>query len=105
MVLKIIWSELSENQLDEIYKYYKKKASPRVAKKMIKFIIKEPEKLIKTPFIGQEEELLKNRDIKYRYLVFKNYKLIYSVDAEKGFIKIAAIFSTQQNPSKIKRLK
>ncbi|GGG44174.1 hypothetical protein GCM10010976_14710 [Bizionia arctica] len=59
----------------------------------------------KTPHIGQEEELLQQRIIHYRYLVFKNYKLIYSVDTENGFIKIADIFDTSQNPPKLKRTK
>eukprot|EP01093_Parvamoeba_rugata_P012081 TRINITY_DN3463_c0_g4_i1.p1 TRINITY_DN3463_c0_g4~~TRINITY_DN3463_c0_g4_i1.p1 ORF type:complete len:106 (+),score=13.01 TRINITY_DN3463_c0_g4_i1:443-760(+) len=105
MTLKIIWSEFAETQLDEIYKYYEKKASPQIAKKLLKGIINEPKKLIKTPLIGQEEELLKQREIHYRYLIFKNYKLIYSVDMENGFIKIADVFDTRQNPPKIKRTK
>lgn len=105
MTLKIIWSNFAETQLDEIYKYYEKTASLRIAKKLIKEIINEPRKLIKTPHIGQVEELLKQRKIEYRYLVFKNYKLIYSVDMEKGFIKIADVFDTRQNPPKLKRTK
>ncbi len=105
MILKIIWSEFAETQLDEIYKYYEKEAGSKIAKKLIKGIINEPKKLIKTPFIGQEEELLKQRKIEYRYLVFKNYKLIYSVDTENGFIKVADIFDTRQNPPKLKRTK
>ncbi len=105
MTLKIIWSEFTESQLDEIYEYYEKKASPRIAKKLLKGIINEPKKLIKTPQIGQEEELLKHRETEYRYLIFKNYKLIYSVDAENGFIKIADVFDTRQYPPKIKRTK
>jgi hypothetical protein len=60
---------------------------------------------MKTPLIGQKEELLKQREIHYRYLIFKNYKLIYSVDMENGFIKIADVFDTRQNPPKIKRTK
>ena len=82
-----------------------KKPSARIAKKLVKEIINEPKKLIKTPHIGQVEELLKQRKIEYRYLVFKNYKLIYSVDMEKGFIKIADVFDTRQNPPKLKRTK
>jgi len=105
MLLKIIWSDFAETQLDEIYKYYEKKASSRIAKKLVKRIINEPKKLIKTPHIGQEEALLKLRKIEYRYLVFKNYKLIYSVDTENGFIKIADVFDTRQNPPKLKRTK
>lgn len=105
MILKIIWSEFAETQLDEIYEYYEKKASPQTAKKLLKGIINEPKKLIKTPLIGQEEELLKKRENHYKYLIFKNYKLIYSVDMENGFIKIADVFDTRQNPTKLKRTK
>ncbi|MFC4632411.1 type II toxin-antitoxin system RelE/ParE family toxin [Dokdonia ponticola] len=105
MVLKIIWSAFAETQLNEIYTYYEKKASPRIARKIVRGIINEPKKLIKTPHIGQEEELLKQRKNQYRYLVFKNYKLIYSVDVENGFIKIADVFDTRQYPPKIKRTK
>lgn len=32
MSLKIVWSEFTENQLDDLYEYYEKKASPRIAK-------------------------------------------------------------------------
>ena len=105
MTLKIIWSEFAETQLDEIYEYYEKKAGSRIAKKLVKGIINEPKKLIKSPLIGQEEELLKQRETEYRYLVFKNYKLIYSVDNQNGFIKIADVFDTRQNPPKLKRTK
>lgn len=104
-VLSIIWSDFAETQLDEIYEYYQQKAGSRVAAKLLKGIIEEPNKLIKKPFIGQEEELLVERTIDYRYLVFKNYKLIYSVDEENGFIKIADVFDTRQNPPKMKRTK
>ncbi|WP_341225251.1 type II toxin-antitoxin system RelE/ParE family toxin [uncultured Arcticibacterium sp.] len=105
MALKVIWSEFAENQLDKIYAYYEKKASPQIAKKLLQGIVNEPEKLRKSPLIGQEEELLKERDIHYRYLIFKSYKLIYYVDTENGFIKIADVFDTRQNPTKIKRTK
>ncbi len=105
MNFKIIWSDFSETQLDEIFEYYEKKASVNVATKIVTGIIKESEKLINASFIGQEEELLRERKIQYRYLVFKNYKLIYSVDEKNGFIKIADVFDTRQNPPKIKRTK
>lgn len=74
--LKIIWSEFAESQLDEIYKYHKRKVSITLAKKLLKEIINSLKILLKTPYAGQIEELLKEREIQYRYLVFKNYKLI-----------------------------
>ncbi|MGJ8665856.1 MAG: type II toxin-antitoxin system RelE/ParE family toxin [Patiriisocius sp.] len=105
MTIKIIWSRFAETQLDEIYNYYKKEASPKVANMLLKGIINEPNKLIKTPSIGQKEALLKLREIEYRYLIFKNYKIIYSVDSKNGLIKIADVFDTRQNPPKLKRIK
>lgn len=41
MTLKIIWSAFAETQLDEIYEYYQKKVSSRVAKKLMQRIINE----------------------------------------------------------------
>ena len=54
MEFSIIWSEFAEAQLDEIYEYYEAKASYRIAKKLLKGIISEPNKLLKAPEIGQE---------------------------------------------------
>jgi toxin ParE1/3/4 len=105
MGFKIVWSKFAETQLDEIYEYYETKASARIAKKLLKDIINEPNKLMKAPTIGQVEELLKDRKECYRYLVFKNYKIIYSIEEEAGLIKIADIFNTRLNPTKIARSK
>ena len=103
MDLEIIWSEFAQEQLELIFEYYQEKGSEAVANKLIRGIIKEPDRLIKDPFIGQEENLLKNRKIPYRYLIFKNYKIIYSVDQTNGWIKIADVFDTRQNSIKIRR--
>ena len=103
MALKIIWSEFAETQLDEIYEYYKIEVSEAIAKKLLTGIITAPNSLLNNPHIGQEEELLKNRAIQYRYLVYKNYKLIYSIDIENNLLKIADVFDTRQNPPKLKR--
>lgn len=105
MALKIIWSEFAEIQLQEIYEYYEKKANAQIAKKLLRGIIKESNKLIKTPLIGQKEELLEQREVLYRYIIYQNYKIIYSVDTENRFIKIADVFDTRQNPTKLKRKK
>ncbi|MCC4214190.1 type II toxin-antitoxin system RelE/ParE family toxin [Leeuwenhoekiella parthenopeia] len=103
--MKIIWSEFAEMQLDDIFQYYVKKANITVAKKLLRELILEPNKLIDAPFIGQEEAILKDRKINYRYLIFKNYKIIYSVDLENNYIKIADVFDTRQNPPKLGRNK
>jgi len=43
-MLKIIWLENVENQLDDIYDYYAKKVSISVAKKILSELTKAPNK-------------------------------------------------------------
>ena len=102
---EIIWSNHAENELDSIFNYYSEFASVRVAKKLIQDILAEPNKLLLNPEISQREVLLLDRENEYRYLVCKNYKIIYSVDTNSKHIKIADVFDTRQNPNTIKRTK
>ncbi|TXE12515.1 type II toxin-antitoxin system RelE/ParE family toxin [Algoriphagus aquimarinus] len=103
MEFEVIWSDFAEQQLDDIFEYYLNNANFSVTKKLLVGILNAPQSLVRSPFIGQEEGWLKDREIKYRYLLFKNYKLIYSVDLEKGVIKIADVFDTRINPSEMNR--
>jgi len=105
MKFKILWSQFAENEIDKIYDYYLQKAGIRVAKKIVKEIITEPNKLVKGTFSTQIEDLLIDRENKYYYLTCNNYKIIYCIDEEKNLIKISDIFDTRQNPIKIKRIK
>ena len=105
MGLKIYWTNYSEKELQKIFEYYRKKASFRVAKKLIDGIYNETLKLRKQPEIGQIEELLKGRKQDFRYLIFKNYKVIYWVNTKENWIEINDVFDTRQNPPKIKRTK
>ncbi len=105
MVLKVIWSEFAEKQLDEIFEYYHKNISVNFARKIAHNILLETKKLEKNPFVGQVENLLIDRKTKYRYLIYTNYKLIYSVDKPNRVVKIADVFDTRQNPVKITRKK
>ena len=103
MNLEIIWSEIAVKRLDEIFEYYTENANIKIGKKVLQNLLKAPDQLISNPFIGQKEDLLDERKISYRYLIHKNYKIIYSVDQENGFIKIAEVFDTRQNPEKIQK--
>ena len=102
---EIIWSDQAENELDKIFEYYSEFVSVRVAKDILKEIIEEPNRLISSPEISQREDLLLDRENEYRYLICGNYKLIYSIDFDNNALKIADVFDTRQNPSKIKRTK
>lgn len=105
MSWKIIWSEFAEKQLDKIFDYYQENASPQVAEKLLKGIISAPQGLLRNPHIGPVEEQLKGLENEYRYLVYKSYKIIFSLNHQSKQIKIADVFDTRQNPGKIKRKK
>lgn len=67
----------------------------------MKRILVVPDILIKNPKIGVVEVLLANREIKYRHIVTTNYKVIYSVNESDKTIRIADVFDTRQNPTRI----
>lgn len=102
MEIKVFWTETALNNLEDIFEYYKYKASVRVARKLVKGLVKSTLKLQESPEIGRKEELLSDRKFEYRFLVVGKYKIIYWI--EKNFIKIATVFDCRQNPDKIKKL-
>jgi len=105
MSWKIIWSHFAERQIVEIHNYYIEETHPEIAQKMVFGIIQAPNILIQNPQIGQIEFLLSDLPLEYRYILFRSYKIIYSLDWERKEIRIADVFDTRQNPSKLKREK
>lgn len=105
MELKLFWTDFSRNELRKIFEYYKERAGNRIAKKLVNGIHNETLKLSKQPRIGQTEELLKNRKQEFRYLVYKNYKVIYWINYKENRIEINDVFDTRQNPTKMERTK
>jgi len=105
MELNLFWTDFSQKELEKIYEYYRENAGIRVAKNLVNGIYNETLKLKSQPRIGQEEEILKNRKQEFRYLVYKNYKVIYWINKKENRIEINDVFDTRQNPTKIKRTK
>ena len=104
MELAVYWTRFAEDKLDDIYDYYESKAGIRIARKLISSIIDKTIGLDKNPHIGQKEELLSDRPQNFRYLVFKNYKIIYWINQNKNRIDIVNVFDTRQNPVKMKKI-
>jgi len=102
---EIIWSDFAANELDKIFEYYIENAGLKVAQDLLDAIISEPNNLINNPDIGQMEVSLLNRENDYRYLVYKSFKIIYSLDIKNQYIKVADVFDTRQDPGKLKRVK
>jgi len=99
MELRVFWTDTARFQLEDIFNYYKDKASLKVARKLVKQIIDRTIQLEKNPNSGPKEPLLSDRKFEYRYLVEGNYKIIYW--KESNYIKIATIFDCRQNPEKM----
>lgn len=102
MGLRVFWTDTAKYQLEDIFDYYKLKASIKVAKKLVGEIVDKTLTLEKNPTVGQKEELLTKRKNEYRYLVEGNYKIIYWI--EENYVKIASVFDCRQNPKKIKSI-
>ncbi len=54
--------------------------------------------------IGGKKDLLLLRPQEFRYLVCKNYKIIYWINVQKNRIEIANIFDCRQNPKKMNEI-
>ena len=103
MEIKILWSDSSLAQLEEIFDYHKTKASSAIARNLVRSIIQKALILESNPFVGVKEPLLSDRPYEYRYLVEKNYKIIYRFN--DNLVRINTVFDCRQNPIKLEGLK
>jgi len=105
MQFEVVWSKSASVRLDKIYKYYVQKQFETTAKNIVIGIINELRLLENSLFIGQKEPLLMNRKPEIRYVIYSNYKVLYSVDVDSSIIRVLDVFDTRQNPKKIQRNK
>jgi plasmid stabilization system protein ParE len=101
MEIKILWTDEAIGRLKDIFDYYSKVATVNIAQKLVNEIVDSSNILITHPEIGVQEELLKERKNKYRYLVCKNYKIIYS--RKENVVFIATVFDMRRNPKNLKK--
>jgi len=88
MELAIYWLQFAEEKLKDIFDYYSVNASVNVARKIILGIIDKTIELDKNPQKGQVEELLKHRKQEFRFVLYKNYKIIYWINYEKNELRL-----------------
>ncbi len=94
MDLKIVWTDFSKNELIKIFDYYNENASIKIVKKLVDGITKRVKVLSEYPELGQKEFFLRNRKENFRYLIYKNFKIIYWINKNKNRIEIVDIFDT-----------
>lgn len=98
----IVWTEFAEWNLEQIYEYvYSKSFSDTIANKLIRGIIERVEQLELYPDSGQKETALKEIKKSFRYLVYKNYKIIYFTANQ--VVYITDVFHCKLSPHTMKQ--
>jgi len=101
MELAVYWTQFAEDKLEDVFSYYIEKASEKIALHLVNGIIDKSLELEKNPLIGQKEMLLSDRIQEFRYLLYKNYKIIYWVNEANQRVEIVNLFDCRQNPLKM----
>jgi plasmid stabilization system protein ParE len=102
VTFKILWTVFAINQLKDIFDYHLIKASSSIAQKLVQRIIDRTIILENHPRSGRKEGLLRNRAQDFRFIILKNYKIIYWIDYEFNVVNISMVFDTRQNPTNVK---
>lgn len=80
LVFKILWTDFASNQLKDIFDYHLIKANQNIAQRLVRKIIDATVILENNPKSGGKEELLADRHQEFRFVIVKNYKIIYWID-------------------------
>jgi len=103
IIFRILWSDFAIIQLKDIFDYHFIKASSNIAQRLVQKIIDATIILEKNPKAGRKEDLLETRSQEFRFILVKNYKIIYWIDYEFQIINISMVFDTRQDPQYIKK--
>lgn len=119
--MKVVWTLPAKYRLKEIFYYYKHHASLQVAKKITANLFNATRALSTHLKIGNREELLIHKKDEYRYLIERNYKIIYRTAKRSEYmgtnkehtnkrintatVFIIDVFDCRQNPKKLLRNK
>lgn len=101
--MKVFITNYAKKNFFNIVNYYKDNISTSMANNIKDGILNSIKILSENPNIGKEEELLKSLNENHKYLISKNYKIIYKVVNNQIFI--TDIFDVRQDPSKIRLYK
>lgn len=97
--MNLIWTEFAIENLKDIFDYYSKNASRKVAHKIRKQILDSTKRLNSNPELGQLEFHLEKLKENHRYLLSGNYKIIYKINNSN--IIVTDVLDVRQNPEKI----
>lgn len=101
MGIEIFWLGFAEAKLKDIYDYYSLNANKKVARKLISGVVTTTLKIENNPKIGPLEVRLSHRSERFRFLIFKHYKIIYFINEDFKRAEIVHVFDIRQDPIKI----
>ena len=93
---------MPKSEVKVVFNYLKRTENISFAKKFVSEILLEPNILSLFPELGQIEENLIHSSKEYRYLIYKNHKIIYWINLEKNQIEIMDVFDCRQDIVNIK---
>lgn len=99
--MRVYWTDFARSGLREIYRYYQRKASIKVANRIKAEIFQKVSRLAVQAHLGSNEPNLEETGLNYRYLVSGNFKIIYLIQGDSVFV--TDIFDTRQDPQKINK--
>lgn len=99
MELKIIWTQTANNNLKEIFNYYRLNVTTSIALSIIRNLKSNVNSLSKFPYEGLNLKTPKPLQNVYHFIIVRNYKIIYEIINTN--IYIITIFDTRQNPEKL----
>ena len=104
MELTVYWTQFAQDKLEDVFSYYQEKVNLKFAQELVNEIINRSIELGANLFIGQKELLLADRAQEFRYLVYKNYKIIYWINLKRQSVEIVNLFDCRQNPEKMNKI-
>lgn len=99
--MKVKWTNRARIDLRMLFEYYREKATPAVANRIVTHIVKRSLELERFPLLGEKDQSLEGMEVEYRSLIAGNQKLIYWIKDEEIFV--ATLFDCRQEPEKLKR--
>ncbi len=94
--MKLIWSERSKQDIQEIIDYYKPRVGVRITQTLVRKIYAGALFLVTNPMGGQYEILFADKQQMCRRVIVGNYKIVYRVEAETVYI--ITVFDCRRNP-------
>lgn len=97
--MKVLITDFAKRQLSDIYDYYRMQGYGKYGRSIRKEVIEKALSLRDFPDMGALEPNLLELDLGHRYVVVKNYKLIYRHLADT--IVVTDIFDTRRDPTEM----